>query len=102
MAIRLLVLVALTASVLILGSCETLDSRPQPWVGGSIDEAMRVQGTPTETADMSGNRKAYTWLHGRGEVECWITLTADSQGIIRSYRYRALHSDAAHHGDHPP
>jgi hypothetical protein len=88
MVTRAIALVALTASVLTLSGCETLDSSPQPWVGGSIDEAMRVQGVPSETADLSGHRKAYTWLEHRGDVECWLTLTADSQGIIQSYRYR--------------
>ena len=53
MVTRIVVLVALTASVLTLSSCEPLDSKPQPWVGGSIDEAMRVQGAPSETTDLS-------------------------------------------------
>ena len=102
MVTRIVVLVALTASVLTLSSCEPLDSKPQPWVGGSIDEAMRVQGAPSETTDLSGHRKTYTRLQHRGDVECWLTLTADSQGIIQSYRYRRCTRNASDTGDHPP
>ena len=102
MVTRVIVLVALTASVLMLGSCETPDSGPQSWVGGNIYETMRVQGAPSETVDLSGNRKAYTWLEHLGEVECRLTLTADSQGIIQSYRYRRCTRVARDTGDRAP
>lgn len=102
MVTRVIVLVALTASVLTLGSCETRDSGLQSLVGGSIDEVMRVQGAPAQTADLSGNRKTYTWFQRRGDVECLITLTADSQGIIQSYSYRGCTRSAPDTGDRAP
>jgi hypothetical protein len=77
---------ALLMTVL-LTACAMLDQQLSRNLGHPVANAIEANGAPTQTADLPDGRRAYTWIQRRGGMECWITLTADREGMVRRYSH---------------
>jgi len=78
------------ALTLLVVSCATLDSNLQKEVGKHVSHAMIKNGAPTQKAEIPTGT-VYTWIQRRGGMECWISLTTDTNGIVQSYSHKGCY-----------
>ncbi len=79
---------AIATLLLVAGCAVTLNGSLKKQLGSDISEAIAKRGPAAKTAELPDGNKEYTWIQHKSGNECWIILTTDPEGKIRSYTYQ--------------